>query len=146
MRILVLSVSLLLTASLGQAAKPQPTPDVTITSYTIVSPAVVHCGPTQQIVFNVTETNLGVSATGPYHTFHFSNGVAFCFPARPSLAAGASATFTDTCTLNNGPCNCPIPTSWTIPFFGVVDALNEVPERNESNNQGPTLVQPAQCP
>jgi hypothetical protein len=151
MRILLaFSTSILLMASTVQAAKPLPSPppappDLTISAFAITSPAVVHCGPQQLIIFNVTETNLGAGPSGPYFAAYSSNGVGFCFPQRPGLAAGASATFTDFCTLNNGPCTC-FPATYTIPFFAFVDAASAIAETNEANNQSQTIIQPAQCP
>ncbi len=96
------------------------------------------------ITFSVTETNLGAGPSGPYFTAYSSNGVGFCFPSRPGLAGGASATFTDVCTLNNGPCCSP--GAWTIPFFAFVDTASAIVETKEANNQSQTIVQPAQCP
>lgn len=145
---LVLSLSVLLVASTAHAAKtlpfPPTPPDLSFSAYGITSPAVVHCG-TQTIIFNVTETNTGSTQTGPYTTYHFSNGVAFCAKQRPGLAPLSSATFTDVCTLWNGPCDCS-PGTYTIPFFGFVDSLGVVNESNEGNNISPTVVQPAACP
>ena len=147
-RLSVLLVSLFVLASVAQAAKtlpfpPPPPADLTFSAYAVTSPAVVHCG-AQTIIFNVTETNLGAGPAAPYLTYHFSNGVAFCARSRPALAAGASASFTDICSLNNGPCECSA--TYTIPFFGLVDSLNAVAETNEANNQSQTVIQPAQCP
>jgi subtilase family serine protease len=144
-RRLVISMALVLLATVARAAKPLPTgtPDLTISAYAVTSPAVVHCGQ-QTITFNITETNLGNAPSGPYVTGHSVNGSPLCGFNRPSLPPGASATFTDVCPMWNGPC-CN-PGSWTLPFFGTVDATGVVAESNESNNQGPTVIQPAVCP
>ena len=148
-RLIGCSVWMLLLASAALAAKPLPfppgaKPDLTFSAYAVTSPAVIHCGQ-QTIVFNVTETNLGTAPSGPYVTHHFSNGVAFCAKSRPNLPPGTSASFTDTCNLWNGPCDCP-PTSYTIPFFGFVDPGNALAELDETNNQSPTVIRNAQCP
>jgi CARDB protein len=148
---LVLSISLLLLVPTSQAAKtlpfpPPPPPDLTFSAFSILSPSVVHAG-SPTIVFSVTETNLGGSATGPYMTYYFSNGVAFCARQRTAgLAAGASATFTDSCVLNNGSAGDCSPGSGTMPFFAFVDSLGQVAESNEGNNISPTVILPTQCP
>jgi CARDB protein len=146
---LVLSIALLVTMSTVRAAKtlpfpPPPPPDLIISAYSVVSPAVSHCG-NQTIVFSVTEANTGAGPAAPYTTSHTLNGVGICSFQRPGLAAGFSATFTDTCTFWNANCDCGHGTG-TIPFFGIVDSLNAVPETNESNNQSVTVLQPIACP
>ena len=146
-RRLALSTVFVLMATVAQAAKPLPTgtPDLTISAYAVTSPAVVHCGQ-QTITFSITETNLGNAPSGPYLTGHSVNGSPLCGFNRPSLPPGASATFTDVCPMWNGPCDCIPPTTYTLSFFGFVDATFVVAETNESNNQGPTVTQPAACP
>ena len=148
-RFLMLSILVLVTGSTAYAwqVKPWPPPppaDLTVSGYAITSPPVVHCG-AQTIVFSITETNNGLGPAGPYTTYHFSQGVAFCARQRPGLAAGASVTYTDSCSLNGGPCDCQ-PGSFPNPFFSRVDALGTVTETNEGNNQSPTIVKTHQCP
>lgn len=147
-RLIVLSALFVLIGSAVYAIQIQPWPprpaDLTVGAYAVTSPPVVHCG-SQTIAITITESNIGTGPSGPYTTYHYSNGVAFCARSRPSLAAGATATYNDSCNLWNGPCDC-IPTSYTIPFFARVDALGAVAESNEGNNQGPTVIKNAQCP
>jgi hypothetical protein len=148
-RFIVLSTLILVTGSTAYAWQvkpwpPPPPPDLVVSSYAVVSPPVIHCG-AQTIVFNITETNTGAGPSGPYFTHHFSQGFAFCGRSRPGLAAGASATFTDSCSFNGGPCDCS-PGTFPNPLFARVDATGQVAETNEANNQGPTVVKTQQCP
>ena len=146
-RLIGVSICLLLIASAAYAFKTLPTgkPDLTYSAFAVTSPPVVHCGQ-RLITFNVTETNLGSAPTGSYLVYYFAHGAPLCAKQRPNLPPGASASFTDTCNINNGSCADCGPGTFTIPFFGFLDPLNQIVELNEANNQSQTVVQPAQCP
>ena len=150
-RFLVLSALVLFVGSTAYAIQVKPWPpqpaqpaDLTVTSYAVNSPPVVHCGG-QTIVFTVTEKNNGPGLAPAYTTHHFANGVAFCGRSRPALAAGASATYTDACSFYGGPCDCG-GGSQPLNLFERVDALNVVTETNEANNQSITVTKTWTCP
>jgi hypothetical protein len=135
--------------TLAQTVQPAPQPiplkpDLVIRSYAVNSPAVLHCG-TQTVTATIAEVNRGNAPSGPYTTYHRKNGAPANAQQRPSLNPGQTAVYTDTFNYWNGPCDC-LPTSYTITWDAVVDAVNVVMESNEGNNVGPSVVVAAQCP
>jgi len=142
--VILLATQQIFAQAQGIVALPAPKPDLTVTTFTVDSPAVLHCG-TQTITVSWTEKNRSRGIAAAHNSAVYINGgPTFLIPIG-TLSAGQSQSGTTTATFYNGPCDC-LPTSYTIPIFMKADWYNTVAETNETNNNSATVTQSAACP
>ena len=104
-----------------------PIADLAIQSF-VVNPAGPAVGITVDVTFTII--NQGTAAAGPFKVHWYPDAVAAspsCAWPIPSLAPGATVS-------QPSPCTYPYGVSGTYNSKLIVDALNEVPESNETNN------------